>query len=287
MADGQGGAQASGAELTAQEKSFLARLAVACLIVSAAFAGAAVGWGVGFPSTFVAFLCGIALATLSYAFLGGVRNNEISVGGAKLAGTVAVVVAVFVQMPKQLHGEMNDIGRIAAAEKELDALKSEADRIRSTLVIDTGMAPQPIAGGGTVDLVYVRATDGSLARLPSHSRERTLAALLAKAEITGVDAAQLLAMSETQYAGFLAQLEKQSRTTADKLNEIPFAELRITASDGRPSTVVALSGGPPIPVLRDGQPEAYLCIRRVLDVKESGSMEREVVILEHSREQCS
>lgn len=96
------------------ETIFLGAVFGCTLLISIAFVIATIGWGLGFPAVVVALLLGMSIATLAYAFLGGVGGTEFTVGAAKLAGSAALIAIVYWLVSGPLEKNMNDVKAIAA-----------------------------------------------------------------------------------------------------------------------------------------------------------------------------
>lgn len=119
------------ASLSRVEKLFLGGIIIFCLGFVVSSAIAAVGWDRWIWPTLLAFLLGLLLATLSYAFLGGVAGNQVVVGGIKLVGAAGLVVGVTYLLAGKLREEMesarkaNESGGRAAQLVRLQASVSE------------------------------------------------------------------------------------------------------------------------------------------------------------------
>jgi len=84
------------------------------LLFATSFVVATVAYGFGFSAIFVSFLMGLCLATISYAFLGGVEGAVFEAGRLRLAGAAAVVLVTVVALNGPLAREMADVKAIAA-----------------------------------------------------------------------------------------------------------------------------------------------------------------------------
>lgn len=127
-------------DLTRGEKIFVGSLAVFTFFVSLGFVIATVGWGLAFPGVFVAVALGICIASVVYAFLGGVAGAEFSmVTGIKLAGSLAAIAIVYWVISGPLDRSMNDVKAITtgkAAEATIEqehqtTLQERAARLRA------------------------------------------------------------------------------------------------------------------------------------------------------------
>jgi hypothetical protein len=93
---------------------------------------ATVGWGFGFPAVFVAIALGICIASIAYAFLGGVAGTEFTVvAGVKLAGSLAAIAAIYFIFSGPLERNMNDVKAIAAGKVAEAALGEERQKTAS------------------------------------------------------------------------------------------------------------------------------------------------------------
>jgi hypothetical protein len=82
--------------LTSGEKMFVGGFALFTFLTSLGFVIATVGWHLAFPAVFVAIALGICIASIVYAFLGGVVGAEFSVfTGMKLGGSLAANANVY------------------------------------------------------------------------------------------------------------------------------------------------------------------------------------------------
>lgn len=115
--------------LTRGEKIFVGAFAVFAFIVSLGFVIATVGWGLAFPGVFVAVALGVSIASIVYAFLGGVAGAEFSVvAGLKLAGSLAAIAIVYYLISGPLDKSMNDAKAIAAGRDAEAAIQAERQR---------------------------------------------------------------------------------------------------------------------------------------------------------------
>lgn len=115
--------------LTRGEKIFVGGFAVFIFVVSLGFVVATVGWGLGFPAVFVALALGMCIASIVYAFLGGVAGAEFLImAGLKVAGSLAAIAIVYWLVSGPFEKNMNDVRLIEIGRSaEADLLKSEAD----------------------------------------------------------------------------------------------------------------------------------------------------------------
>jgi len=115
--------------LTWGEKLFVGGFAVFSFVVALGFVIATVGWGMGFPAVFVAIVLGVCIASIVYAFLGGVAGAEFSaIKGVKVAGTLAAIVIVYYLISGPLEKNMNDVTAIQngkAAEAQIRQLRGD------------------------------------------------------------------------------------------------------------------------------------------------------------------
>jgi hypothetical protein len=115
------------------ETIFMIVLLAATLAASIGFVLATTVGGYGFPSTMVAILMGVFVATLAYTFLGGVRGAVFKLGGFELAGAAAVIMIVVYAVKGPLGSDMNDArliqtGRDAEARIEQEQARTLAER---------------------------------------------------------------------------------------------------------------------------------------------------------------
>jgi hypothetical protein len=110
--------------LTRAEKIFIACFATFTFLVSLGFVITTVSWGLGFPAVFVAVALGICIASIVYAFLGGVAGAQFTViKGVSLAGTLAAIAIVYYLISDPLQKNMNDV-------KAIETGKSAESRIQ-------------------------------------------------------------------------------------------------------------------------------------------------------------
>lgn len=110
---------------TKAETVFLACLAVGTLLAALGFVIATVAWGYGFPSTMVAILLGICIATLAYTFLGGVGGAVFKLGGFELAGAAALILIVFYLVDGPMAKGMKDVQAIQLGRTAEQRISSE------------------------------------------------------------------------------------------------------------------------------------------------------------------
>ncbi len=121
--------------LTRGEKFFVGGFALFTFVVSLGFVIATVGWSIPFPAVFVAIALGICIASIVYAFLGGVAGAEFSiVAGLKLAGSLAAIFIVYYLIAGPLEKSMNDakaiiVGRAAEAVIQEERQRTLSERI--------------------------------------------------------------------------------------------------------------------------------------------------------------
>lgn len=115
--------------LTKGEKIFVGAFAVFIFLVSLGFVIATVVWGFAFPGVFVAIALGICIASLVYAFLGGVAGAEFSViNGLKVAGSLAVIAIIYYLVSGPLDASMNDAKAVAAAKGAESRIEQEQQK---------------------------------------------------------------------------------------------------------------------------------------------------------------
>lgn len=132
---------ANGPNLTRGEKFFVGAFAVGAFLVALGFVIATVGWGFGFPAIFAAIALCICIASIVYAFLGGVAGAEFTaVSGIKVAGSLAAIAIIFWLVSGPLEKNMNDVKAIAAgriAETQIqDAQKKAVDEHTARLAAE-------------------------------------------------------------------------------------------------------------------------------------------------------
>lgn len=115
------------------ETRFLAVVSIGTFVISVLFVAATVFFGFGFPAPIVAILLGICIATLAYAFLGGVDGSSFELKSApgviKLGGAVAVIMITFWLAKDPIEKNMNDVEVIAKARADVTKYAGlESDR---------------------------------------------------------------------------------------------------------------------------------------------------------------
>jgi hypothetical protein len=276
------------------------RLIMICLLVFAFSVGVVllllnVFW-LFVPAIGVLIVFGTGLAILSY-FLGN-PDNKLSIRGAKLTGAMAVTFALVYLFGDALDTQLGGLQRI----RELERMIAEmTERANGETVLGQHV-PRPITGDGRVTLEEINTlngwqegdlvADGDSFRLGNgdHAEnvdraeiDQILVHVLGALDIRTPSAAEVRGMSQARWDAFLRSLPANKQI---RIGRIPFARLRIQSSDGHVEHATVFSGQQ-IPVLNNkGRAEAYLCIKRVLDVRERTSNESEVVVLAHSRRPC-
>lgn len=247
-------------------------------------------WAIFVPAMGIAFLFGIVVATLAYAFLGSKGHDEVRIRGVQLGGAVAVVAGLVLITNGPLERQLDLLQRLeettARARAGEERARIAEERANRELIVERGL-PQAIVSGGQIALEDVNSLNGLSEGPHRVNVGRVDAAHVFETLFRRLDiqasAAQALAMTEDQWQDFLRGLPDGKRL---QLGGIPFARLTIQASDGTMQTRTVFKHDV-VPVLNQrGQAEAYLCIRRVLDVRERRSDEAEIVVLTHSRVRC-
>jgi hypothetical protein len=242
------------------------------------------------PAMGISFCFGLAVATLAYAFLGSKSHDQLNMRGFQLGGAAVVVIALIYFTSDPLERQMGVLQKVEVLSKEAQAANERAriaeERASRELIVERGL-PQAIAGGGQVGLEDVNTLNG-LSEGPHHVNvARANAAHIFETLFRRLDiqssAEDALSMSEEQWQAFLKGLPDGKRL---QLGGIPFARMTIQASDGRIQTVTAFKHDVLTVLGQNDRPEAFLCIRRVMDVRERRSDEAEIVVLAHSRERC-
>src|SRR6476659_8770671 len=130
--------------LSRGEKWFVGGVFVVVFVISVGFVMATEFWGYGFPATFVAISLGISIASLVYAFLGGVAGSEFSViSGIKIAGSAALIAIVFWLVAGPLEKNMNDVPSTRTADRRITTAMAAPIRISGQG--DAKAATQPAA----------------------------------------------------------------------------------------------------------------------------------------------
>lgn len=99
------------------EEVFLISLIAATLIATVGFVLFTIIGGYGFPSTLVAILMGLCVATLVYTFLGGVEGAVFKLPGFQLAGAAAVIMGTMYLLYGPLRDDMNNAKAIAIGKR--------------------------------------------------------------------------------------------------------------------------------------------------------------------------
>ena len=247
-------------------------------------------WSIFVPAIGISFLFGIAVATLAYTFLGGGGGDSIAIRGVQVSGATAVVVALilFTNGPLERQiGTLEQIEKLSrAAQAAEDRAKEAEDAARRVLIVERGTS-EPIVGGGQVGLEDISTLNGWKEGPHSENKKRPnvgpiIDDLFARLDIHR-SSAEILQMSDEEWIRFLESLGDGQRFF---VGGVPFARLALQASDGnRQERTVFKKDSVPI-VNKRGQIEAFLCIKRILDVRERTSQEPEIVVLSHSRGRC-
>jgi len=95
------------------------------LIVALALTVASVAWKLDFPPTITSAFLAIALAALTYRFLGGVGGAEFSVGLLKLGGSAAFVVGLIWFVGDRLREEQKLYSNSATYREQIDSLNGQ------------------------------------------------------------------------------------------------------------------------------------------------------------------
>ena len=104
------------------------------LVIALALTVAAVVWHVSFPPTIISTFLALALAALTYRFLGGVGGAEFSVGLLKLGGSAAFIVGLIWFVGDRLRDEQNLYSSSAAYRNQIDILHGQLDVARESAV---------------------------------------------------------------------------------------------------------------------------------------------------------
>jgi hypothetical protein len=242
------------------------------------------------PATGIAFCFAIAIATLAYAFLGSKGSDQLNWRGLQLGGATAVVLAIIYFTSAPLERQMRVLERLEELSREAEAATERArlaeEKARQELIVEGGASAE-ITGGGHVRLEDINTLNGWREGPHAVNQNRPDRAFIFERIVARLDLprqpADLIAMSETQWKAFVESLPTVKRM---QVGGIPFARLSVQASDGRVQQRTVFKRDV-IPVLnRQNVTEAYLCVRRVLDVRERRSDEAEVIVLTHSRTRC-
>lgn len=170
-----------------------------------------------------------------------------------------------------------------------------------SLYLETSMPPQKIAGGGTVQLQDITSVNGwNEGRIaPSGSgfsiahgdhrvnRSRPDAARIMTALFRQLDIQhpvdQVLQMPQAQWEAFLRDLPDQKRPY---LGGIPFAVIEVRANDGTVRRETVFKNDEVQVRDKSGGVESFVCIDRVLDIRERTSNEKEAVMVTHAAGSC-
>lgn len=247
-------------------------------------------WEVFVPAVGISFFCGIALATLAFTFLGGKTSDKVEIRGIQLSGAVAVVVALILVTNDPFERQIGLLERLQEMTKKVSDAENKAKAAeevsRRELIVERG-SNMGIVSGGQVELDDVNTLNGWGEGPHTENKQRANAAIILARLFRRLDIqnppAAVLAMDEAGWQNFLASLPAGKRL---QLGGIPFARIKIYSSDGRPQERLVFKKDV-IPVLnKKDDVEAFLCIRRILDVRERRSDEPEVIVLTHSRKRC-
>jgi hypothetical protein len=246
--------------------------------------------GIFVPAMGIAFFCGIALATLAYTFLGGKGSDKVELRGIQLTGAVAVVVALILLTNGPLERQ---IGILDLLQKETlkaanadNRAKAAEEASHRELIVERGSS-MDVVSGGQIQLDDVNTLNGWGEGPHSENKQRANAPDIFERLFRRLDIqhspADVLGMDESQWHSFLAGLPEGKRL---QLGGIPFARIKLRSSDGRAEEAVVFKKDV-VPLLnKKSQPEAFLCIRRIMDVRERRSDEPEIIVLTHSRQRC-
>ena len=271
------------------ETIYLAGITLLALIVAIAFL-VLPSWAIFVPAVGISFFCGIGLATLAYTFLGGKGSDKLSIRGIQLTGAAAVVLALIFLTNDPLERQLGMLDRLQkmtdkAAEAEARAEAAEEASHRE-LVVERGSSMR-IVSGGQVGLEDVNTVNGWKEGAHAENKQRAGASSIFERLFRRLDIQrspdEILGMDEAQWQSFLAALPEGKRL---QLGGIPFARVKLASIDGRAEERVVFKKDV-VPVLdRQNRPEAFVCVRRILDVRERRSDEPEIIVLTHSRERC-
>lgn len=276
------------------------RLTMICLLVFAMCASVAlvlvnIFW-LFVPAIGVLILFGTGLAILSY-FLGN-PDDKLTIWGAKLGGASAVLFGLIYFFGDALDRQLGSLQRIRELERTVAEI---AERANSETVLEQNV-PRRIAGGGLVTLEGVNTlngwqegpivADGDSFRLGHGDHEENrrrpdieliLAYIFDELDIQTHSVSEVRRMPQEKWEGFLRRLSDNQRI---RIGRIPFARLTVQTSDGHVVRRTVFKGQQLQVPNRSGRTEAYLCIWRVLDVRERTSNESEVIVLAHSLRPC-
>ncbi len=114
---------------TRLEKIFLGAIILSTMLAAIGFVLGSTIQGYGFPSTFVAILLGVCVATLAYSFLGGGSGAVFKLGGFELAGAAAVIMVVVYAVKGPLSADMNDVRHIRIGRDAEQLLEHERQAV--------------------------------------------------------------------------------------------------------------------------------------------------------------
>lgn len=247
-------------------------------------------WEIFVPAIGISFVFGISVATLAYGFLGSQGHDAFKWRYAQLGGATAAVAILVLISNGPLDRQLRLIERLqdmtAKAQAAEDRAKAAEEKANRELVVERG-STQALVGGGQIELEDINTLNGWNEGPHSENKQRpdrvhTFEKIFRKLDIP-VSAQEALAMDEAQWREFVARLPQGKRT---QLGGIPFARVNIQSSDGKKRTVIAFKKDAITVRNKQNQVEAYVCIRRVLDVRERRSDEPEIIVLTHSRDRC-
>lgn len=226
-----------------------------------------------------AVLFGLGAAILVYAFLDGKGDKaefrHFRFGGA---AAVLVVIAFFTNAGVERHitKVMNDRAEQREAAKR--AQDDEDRKSRSLFLLDHREEKQ-VPGGGSVTLVEITSSKGSLQKLNALGEEAdpTLAGLVRIAGVSG-PGMPVSSLTEARWQNWHRTLEPKDQIEVDGT---PYATILARSSNNRETRKKIYLRGEEIRVGGDQRPEAVICVRRLLNVRESESGEKEVAVLSH------
>ncbi len=273
---------AQGRSHSREEKLYLAGIILLTLLLGALFLALS-AWSIFVPAMGISFLFGLTVATLAYAFLGARGHDHVKIRGIQLAGAVAVVVALMLLINKPLEQQFDLQRQLAQAKTDRAALQRQID---SAKIIEKNITRR-IGQGSRISLLDVNTLNGweegpHSENLSRPEGEKIFTDLFQRLDIQ-VPFSTVRNMTDEQWTVFLSRLPNGKRM---QIGGIPFAKLRSTSSDGQVEQHVVLKGQM-FPILdREGKVETYVCMGRILDVRERRSGEPEIVVISHSVEPC-
>src|SRR4051794_32070501 len=98
------------------------------LAIALALTVAAVVWELGFSPTLTATFLAIAIAALTYRFLGGVGGTEFSVGLLKLGGSAALLVGLIWFVGDRLREEQRLYTNSSGYREQIDNLTGQLNQ---------------------------------------------------------------------------------------------------------------------------------------------------------------